>query len=103
MAASNANIVSLNTASTNVTTGAYVQLAASTPIATSQLVIANATSSIIILAVGASGSEVGLIAVGANSQVVYNLGSVLPVGSRLSLEALNTNASSGYISVSLLP
>lgn len=102
-ASSVANILSINSASTNITTGAFVQLSAASPIAVSKMIIANATTSIIIVAVGASGSEVGLVAVGASSQTVLELGHALAASSRISLEALNTTASSGYISVSLIP
>lgn len=103
MAASNANILSINTASTSITTGAYVQLSVSTPIVTTKLHIVNNTSSIIKVGVGASGSEVGLLAVLASSQIMLQLDYLLPLGSRISLEALDATASSGYIAVSLIP
>ena len=103
MSASVANILSINTASTSITTSAFVQLSASTPIPSANLLIANATTSIIIVGIGAAGSEVGLVAVGASSQQIIELGNILPAGSRISLEALNATASSGYISVSLIP
>ena len=105
MAANPNNIVSLNTASTNVTTGAYVTLAAATPISTAKILAFNGTSSIIKIAVGAAGNEVDLIALLPTSQVVIELGSinVIPVGSRLSVEALDATASSKYVGVALLP
>ena len=103
MAFSNANILSLNSASTNITTSAYVELSASSPIPTSKLVIMNKTSSIIALGTGASGSEIGLVATGPSLQTVVDLGAVLPAGTRLALIAIDATASSGYVSVSLMP
>lgn len=100
--ASSANILSLNTASTNVTTSAFVQLSASTPITTSTLIVANGTSSIIKVAVGASGSEVAYFAVGGSSTLQVKLGTILLSSARISLEAVDATASSGYITVSLL-
>lgn len=104
MSANQNNIVSINTASTSITTGAYVQLSSATPIPTSKISIINNTSSIIKLAYGASGSETDLVAVLKTSQVTIDLGlNVLPSGARLSLEALDATASAGFIAVALLP
>ena len=104
MAYSNANILSLDAASTNIDTGAYVQLSASTPIGTSKIVIVNTTSSIIALGIGASGSEVGLVAVGPSSTEEFYLGlNVMPQGVRLALSAISADATTGYVTVSLLP
>jgi len=98
-----ANVLSLNTASTNVTTSAYVTLSASISAQPSQLVIVNATSSVIKLAYGASGSEVDFVSVGPSSTtVVENIVRHLPSGARLAVEAVSASASSGYISVSLI-
>lgn len=104
LAANNANVISLNSASTTIPTGSYVQLSASTPIGTTQIILVNATSSTIRLGYGASGSEVGLVGVAPNSWVKLNLGSIgiLPAGTRLALEAVDTQATSGYVTVSLL-
>lgn len=101
-AASSANILTLNTASTNVTTSAFVQLSSSTPIAVSRIIVANATSSIIKVAFGGSGSEVAQFAVGAGSTLEVQLGAVQAAATRVSLEAVDATASSGYITVSLL-
>lgn len=103
MAASSANILTLNTGSTSVTTGAFVQISASTPIPTTKIVIANGSSSIIKIGVGASGSEVALISVGGSSTLQLELGNILAAGSRISAEAVDATASSGWITVSLLP
>ena len=103
MSATVANILSLNAASTNVPTGSVVQLSSATPIPASKLVIVNTTTSAIIISTGASGSEIGLVAVGPASTVVLQLGAVMPQGTRLSLNALVTAASAGVLAVSLLP
>lgn len=97
------NILVINTGSTSITTGAFVQLSASTPIPSTNLVIANGTSSIIKVATGASSSEVSLISVGGSSTLSIKLGKALPAATRISLEAVDATASSGYITVSLLP
>lgn len=99
---SNANVLSINTASTNITTGAYVQLTASTPITTRKIVISNGTTQILLMAIGASGSEQGLFAITASGSLVVDLSNTLSAGSRISLEAVSATASSGFVTVSLL-
>lgn len=100
---SNANIVSIVASTTNITTSAYVQLSASTPVATQKIVVANGTGQNLIIAVGAAGSEQGIIAVGTLMSAVIPLSYNIPAGSRLSLEAIGATANTGTISVSLLP
>lgn len=105
MAANNANILSLNAATTNIPAGSYVQLSPATPIACSMIHIVNNTSSTVILGQGASGSEVGMIAVRPTDQVLLSPLSLnsLPAGARLALSALDTAATTGYVAVSLIP
>lgn len=105
MAANPNNVIRLSTSSTNVTTSAYVQLSASTPIGTAKLVITNNTSSTLSFATGASGSEVQLVAVLPTSQLVVDLGSIniMPAGTRLSVIAIDASATTGFITVSLMP
>jgi hypothetical protein len=100
---SNANIVSIVASTTNITTAAYVTLSASTPVGTQKFVVANGTAQNIIIAQGAAGSERGLIAVGAGTSAVVPLSYYIPAASRLSDEAIGATASTGTISVSLLP
>ena len=102
-AVNTANILSLNTATTNVTTGAYVALSTSLPFGPSQIVVLNNTSSVIKLAYGASGSETDFISVLPSFQIVVPLNRHLVQGVRLSVEAVSATASTGYISVSLIP
>jgi len=99
----NANVLSLSATSTNIPTSSYVQLSSSSPIPASKLVIVNTTSSIVTLGTGSSGSEVGLVAVLPSGMAVLQLGAVLSSGTRLALEAIGSAASSGYVTVSLIP
>lgn len=102
-AASNANIVSIVASTTNITTSAYVTLSASTPVGTQRLVVGNTTAQAIIIAVGASGSEQGVFAIGAGLSAVIPLSYYIATGSRLSLEAVGATANTGTVAVSLLP
>jgi hypothetical protein len=102
--ANTANVISLNTATTNVTTSSYVTLVSSLPIVPSQIVIVNATSSVIKLAYGASGSETDFVSVSGSSTIIIDqLSRHLTMGVRLAVEAISASASSGYVSVSLIP
>lgn len=104
LAANPNNVVSLDAATTNITTSGYATLVASTPIGTTQIVVVNTTSSIVSLAVGKAGSEVDLAAVHGGDQISFYVGlNVLSQGVRLSLRAVDTTASTGYVTVSLLP
>ena len=98
-----ANILSLSASAVNIPTGSFVQMSAATPITTSQIVLVNTTSQIVIVAVGAAGSEVGLVAVAPSSQLLFQLGTILPAGSRIALQAIGSSASSGYVTASLYP
>lgn len=100
--ASSANILSINTGSTNITTSTWVQLSASTPITVSTIVIANGTTSIMKVAFGASGSEVAYVSVGGSSTLQIKLGKLYPAATRISLETVDATASSGWVTVSLL-
>ena len=97
------SVINLNTASTNVTTGAYLTLSASLPFSPSQIIVVNGSTSVIKLAYGASGSETDFVAVGGSSTTLIALTRHLSAASRLAVEAVSATASSGYISVSLLP
>lgn len=104
MAANASNVPRLDSSATNISTTVYATLVAATPINTSKIIIVNKTSSIIALAIGAASSEVQLAAVIGGGMIEVYIGlNVLPIGSRLSLIALDTTASSGLVAVSLLP
>lgn len=98
---------SLNTlsyASTNVTTGAYVTLVASTTIPVTQLLITDSSGALVKLAVGVAGSEVDICQMPISTTIVVPVESIsnIPVGSRLSLKAISGTASTGYAVVTLL-
>jgi len=89
-------VESLDYAVTNVTTGAYVQLNASTATAINYLSIFDSSGNPMILAVGAPGSEVDQIYVPPGGSVGgYSL--YIPAGSRISYKALTTNSTSGNL------
>jgi hypothetical protein len=83
--------------STNVTTGAYVQLVASTSAATNLVEVFDSSGQTMALAVGASSSEVQQFYIfpGGNGQVPLNI----PSGSRVSIIAISATASVGEIDV----
>lgn len=83
-------------ASGTVTTSAYTQILASVTTATSNLWIADTSGSAIILATGASGSEVDQLYIppgGFESYVYLSIAN----GVRLSIKALDVNASAGQL------
>jgi len=97
-------IYSIDTASTNVTSGAYVELAASTPFNTLRILATDTTGKILKLAVGAAGQEVDLFQLPVNGSQLIPLSSLsnVPAGSRLSLKALGASATSGLSAITLL-
>lgn len=94
------NVNSLAYASTNVTTGAYVTLVASTPIATYALQLQDSSGQLIKIAVGAAGFEVDIGTMPVSGSLVLPVGQI-PAGSRISLKSLSATANSGFASVSL--
>ena len=77
---------------TNVTTAAYVQIIASTPADMGKQYIFDSSGSAMILAVGAMGSEVDKLYIGPGGNT-FDLS--IPSGSRVSLKALDNNATNG--------
>lgn len=96
------NVASFSYASTNVTTGAYVTLVASTPINVSHIYVCDNSGQILKIATGASGHEVDLVAVPLSACMLIPLSPTLPAGTRLSIEAISGTANSGYNVVSFL-
>lgn len=95
---------SLNCASTNVTTSAYVTLVASTSIAFVNILATDTTGKILKLAVGAAAAEVDLFQLPVSSSALIPLPSLssVPTGSRLSLKAIDASATTGFSVVTLL-
>lgn len=88
--------------STNVTTSAYVQLDSSLNQDTRSLEIFDSSGRTLVLARGASGSEVDLpfyIVPGGNANIV-DVG-LLPRGTRLSIKAVDASATTGVLILNL--
>lgn len=103
-ATNTANVATLNTASTNVTTGAFVTLMASSAVVASKIVVANASTSVIKISYGIAGSETDLLAVGGSvTSIQIQSGVPFAIGTRFAVEAISATASSGYITLSLIP
>lgn len=91
--------IAINTGVTNITTGAWVQLTAATTKPLSFMEVYNATTKILVLAIGAAASEVELpiyIYPGIGSQIVP-IDQIIPKGSRVSAKAVDANATTGYL------
>lgn len=83
-----------NYASVNVTTSAYVQVTASTTGVINRLYIADTSGSSLILATGGAGAEVDQLYIGpGGNDAPYEL--AIPASTRISIKALDTNATSG--------
>lgn len=83
--------------SVNVTTGAYVQLVASTTSATTKVSIFDSSGQTLVLAVGAAASEIDQFNIfpGGNGDVEI----AIPASSRVSIKAVSATASVGEINV----
>ncbi len=102
--ANTANVLSLNTATTNITTGAYVTLGTvPATLQPAKIVIVNQTTSLIKIAIGAAGSEVDFVSVLPSFMETLLPERALTGNARISAEAVDATASSKYISVSLIP
>lgn len=86
--------------SVNVTSAAYVELIASTSVACKQLEIFDSSGQLLILALGAAASEVDKLYIlpGGNGQVICNI----PAGTRISIKAASTTASTGYLAINFI-
>lgn len=94
------NLARLDYTSTNVTTGAYVQLLASTSDTVNQLYIFDSSGQTLFLATGGAGSESNKIYVVPGGNGLVNLS--IASGTRISLKAVSGTASAGEISVTFL-
>lgn len=85
--------------STNVTTGAYVQLLASTSAISKKFEVFDSSGETLVVAFGAAASEVDQFYIfpGGNGLVRYNI----PSGTRISIKAISATANTGEISVNL--
>lgn len=85
--------------STSITTAAYTQLVASTTSVTNTIHIFDSSGQAMILATGASGSEVVQLYIPPGGDT-YTL--TIPAGTRIAYKALTATASSGYLLMSFL-
>lgn len=86
---------------TPVTTGAWVQIIASTAAAIKQLYIFDSSGSVIELGIGGAGSEVAKIYIPpGGSSVGWPL--TIPAGTRVSIRALDVDATVGQIVITAL-
>lgn len=85
---------------TNVTTGAYVELIASTTSDCTKMRIFDSSGQTLKIATGAAASEVDLFLVfpGGNEEIEVNI----PSGTRISIQAVSATAASGEISINLI-
>ena len=90
-------------ASQNVTTSAYVTITNSTANPSSQVLDCDTSGQVIKLAKGASGAELDLFAGPVNGCIIVPVGYLMPIGTRLSLEAVVTSGSTGYSVITTLP
>jgi hypothetical protein len=98
---SSISLIRNNYAVTPVTTGAYVQILASTSAVINRLYIFDSSGSAIILATGAAGSEIDKLYIGpGGNDAPYEL--AIPINTRISLKALDTNASVGQFVLTAL-
>lgn len=85
--------------STNVTTGAWVELVASTPSAISVLEIYDSSTQTLEIGIGAAAAEVAKIYIipGGNRQVPL----LIPAASRISVRAVSATASTGELTINM--
>lgn len=91
----------LSYSSTNVTTGAYVQLVYASPITASKLQVCDTSTKILKIAAGASGSEVDLFTVQVSGCVVVPY--YIIAGTKLWIKAVDASATTGYNTLSFIP
>jgi len=89
-----------NNSSTNITSAAYVQLTASTGALINKLQIFLSSDASLYLAVGAGGAEIDQIYIfpGGNGDVELTIAA----GSRISVKAVSTSATSGELLINCL-
>lgn len=101
MAVNTSMVNVLSYSATNVSSSAYVTLFASTPTSVSKLEILDSSGQIMKIALGSAGNEMDICTAPVSGTIL--LPYFLPIGSRLSIRAVATSASTGYSVVSLIP
>ena len=80
-------------ASVNVTTGAYVQLTASTASIINHIQIFDSSGSVLVLATGSGGSEIDQMYIFPGGNGPTDL--LIPAGTRVSIKAVDASATAG--------
>lgn len=88
-------------ATTNATTAAYTTFIVSTLSPTSTFFVCDTSGKFIKLAVGAAGAEVDISGAPVSGCAEIETGKIVPQGSRISFRALDANATTGGIMLSL--
>lgn len=101
MAANTSQVNVLSYGSTNVSTSAYTTLFASTAISCGKIQILDSSTKILKLAIGAAGSELDICTIAVSGCIIVPY--YIPAGSRISIKAVDANATTGYNVVSLIP
>ena len=88
-----------DTASVNITTSAYVEVASTSETTKRcvQILFDNGTDSAMIIAIGAAGAEVDKYRVPSSG--LANMDVHIPAGKRVSLKAIGSNATTGIITI----
>lgn len=102
MAQNNSQVNLYSYSGGNVSTSAYTTLVASTPTNLNHLLITDTSGQLLQVAIGAAGSEVAIAIIGPTSAPIY-VKYFIPSASRIAIIALNSNATTGYNALSLLP
>jgi hypothetical protein len=99
LASSAVATVAVNAATTNITTSAWAQIVAAMPKACTAVEVYNPSGSTLQIAVGGAGSEVAL------PYTIIPGGETTPIpleiakGARVTLKAIDTTVSTGYITI----
>lgn len=100
-AANTAQVNVLSYASTNVTTSAYVELVASSPISVSKLQVCDTSTKLLKIATGSAGSETDRFTVQVSGCVVVPY--YFAPATRFSIKAVDASATTGYNTLSFIP
>lgn len=99
----NQNSINVLNCTSSPVTSSYVTIVASTSIVVSELLCSDTTGALLKLAVGPVAQEVDIFQLPVNSIALIPLASTatIPVGSRLSVKAIDAGATTGYCVVTL--
>lgn len=99
--ASTVRVATHSYVATNVTTGAYVTLIASTAVASSYIEFCDTSGKVMKVATGSAGNEKDIATANVSGCIIVPY--YIPANTRLSLEAATQAATTGYGVLSLIP